>query len=96
MPILRVYVDTSVFGGVGDEEFSEASRHFFDQVNAGRYRVLLSRVTTTELELSPASIREVLENLRAGQQRRRTARGRRDGGVCGLDSKLEFQAYCAV
>jgi len=29
---LRVYADTSVFGGVFDDEFAEASRAFFDQV----------------------------------------------------------------
>jgi hypothetical protein len=29
-----VYADTSVFGGVFDEEFTTASRVFFDQVQA--------------------------------------------------------------
>ena len=32
MSSLRVYVDTSVFGGVYDAEFELASRRFFEQV----------------------------------------------------------------
>ena len=32
MPPIRVYADTSVFGGVFDEEFQVASRTFFEQV----------------------------------------------------------------
>ena len=33
---LRVYADTSVFGGVLDPEFSAPSKKFFDEVAAGR------------------------------------------------------------
>lgn len=36
-PRLRVYADTSVFGGCFDDEFAEASRTFFDQVKSGRF-----------------------------------------------------------
>lgn len=32
MAIPRVYADTSVFGGVFDEEFCDTSRTFFEQV----------------------------------------------------------------
>ncbi len=35
--ILRVYADTSVFGGILDPEYAEASRTFFDQVRSGRF-----------------------------------------------------------
>lgn len=31
----RIYVDTSVFGGVHDEEFASPSKVFFDEVCAG-------------------------------------------------------------
>ena len=40
--ILRTYVDTSVFGGVFDEEFARASVHFFQQVEAGRFHLFVS------------------------------------------------------
>ena len=39
---LRIYVDTSVFGGTADEEFREPSRRLFGRVAAGEFTVLLS------------------------------------------------------
>ena len=35
MPRPRVYLDTSVFGGVHDAEFAEYTRRFFDRVKRG-------------------------------------------------------------
>lgn len=60
---IRVYVDTSVFGGTQDQEFDGPSRRFFERVATGRYTVLVSRTTTTELEDSPPAVREVLASL---------------------------------
>lgn len=60
---IRVYVDTSVFGGVQDEEFCEASQRFFDRVHKGEFVVLLSTVTLRELEKSPNAIKTVWQNL---------------------------------
>lgn len=34
---IRVYVDTSVVGGVGDEEFAEPSRRFLARVKGGEF-----------------------------------------------------------
>lgn len=42
MTIIRVYADTSVFGGAFDEEFQAASRTFFDQVRNGRFKLVTS------------------------------------------------------
>ncbi|MHC4874267.1 MAG: hypothetical protein ACYTFY_20640 [Planctomycetota bacterium] len=39
---IRVYVDTSVFGGVHDEEFKEESQRFFKMLDTKKYRVLVS------------------------------------------------------
>ena len=41
-PPLRVYADTSVFGGVFDEEFEDASRAFFDQIRARVAKITLN------------------------------------------------------
>lgn len=38
--IIRIYVDTSVFGGVFDNEFDLASQKFFDQVKRGTSNIL--------------------------------------------------------
>jgi hypothetical protein len=45
---IRVYVDTSVFGGTQDEEFFVESNNFFDHVRLGEYMVLLSDETQRE------------------------------------------------
>lgn len=59
----RVYVDTSVFGGVDDEKFAAASRRFFDLVIEGAFKVLFSVQTSTELEDAPPTVNQVLPGL---------------------------------
>jgi hypothetical protein len=60
---IRVYADTSVFGGPEDAEFRVASRGFFDMVHDGQYVVLLSTETLRELALSPRQVRSWWEGL---------------------------------
>lgn len=63
MKTLRLYADTSVFGGCFDEEFAEASRRLFEQVASGRFRLLLSQTTVEELADAPSHVRELLTEL---------------------------------
>ena len=60
---IRVYVDTSVFGGTQDEEFAESSRRFFHRVRKGEVVVLLSAHTVDELMPSPEQVLQVLREL---------------------------------
>lgn len=60
---IRVYVDTSVFGGIQDEEFAEATERFFRRVASGEYRLIISSITDDELEKAPAAIRRFLDEL---------------------------------
>ena len=60
---LRIYVDTSVFGGVGDEEFSESSSRFLEWVKEGRYVILVSEITYRELRDAPEATQRVLKEL---------------------------------
>ena len=60
---IRVYVDTSVFGGTADEEFAVASRRFFERVHHGEFIVLISQVTVDELTGAPEEVQQVLKNL---------------------------------
>jgi len=39
--VLKVYAETSVFGGVFDDTFADASRAFFDQVKLGLFALLV-------------------------------------------------------
>lgn len=47
---MKIYADTSVFGGVFDEEFAEASREFFDRVSVGRYELAVSAIVREEIK----------------------------------------------
>jgi hypothetical protein len=62
MPI-RTYADTSVYGGLHDEEFAEASRQFFAQVRAGRFSLVTSAVVDDELEDAPPKVQSDYEAL---------------------------------
>jgi len=63
METLRVYVDTSVFGGCHDAEFAEESQRFFGLVRSGQVRVLISQVVVEELADAPQRVHEVIESL---------------------------------
>lgn len=63
MRILRVYCDTSVFGGCFDDEFSEASLQLFDHFREGRMRLVVSEVTLAELADAPERVRDLLKSI---------------------------------
>jgi hypothetical protein len=54
---VRVYADTSVFGGVFDEEFKKPSRIFFEMVKAGKFQLVTSVVVQSELSFVPPDVR---------------------------------------
>jgi hypothetical protein len=60
---IRVYVDTSVFGGTQDEDFAEISKLFFKRVHEGSFVALLSTETLRELVKAPDSVQAVWKNL---------------------------------
>lgn len=57
---LRAYVDTSVFGGVFDDEFAEHSRAFFLRVERLEVEILLGETTERELSLAPVPVRDLV------------------------------------
>ena len=60
---LRVYADTSVFGGAFDGEFQEASRNFFDMVRLGEFRLVISSTVSDELRDAPEPVRVFFRDL---------------------------------
>jgi predicted nucleic acid-binding protein len=60
---LRVFVDTSVFGGCFDDEFDKASRRFFEEVKAGRFHVVVSERIVMEVERAREEVKKVLFDL---------------------------------
>lgn len=61
--LLRVYADTSVFGGCFANEFKTESVRFFEEVRQGRFVLVVSNVTLDELELAPDEVRAILAEL---------------------------------
>ena len=60
MPI-RVYADTSVYGGVFDPGIDGPSQEFFAQVKTGRFQLVVSPVVVDELEDAPERVRQMYE-----------------------------------
>jgi len=56
---MKFYVDTSVWGGHEDNEFSEWTRPFFKQAVEGKITIVLSDVTIGELERAPEKVRDL-------------------------------------
>lgn len=63
MPPLRIYIDTSVVGGVFDDGFEEESRRIIDLARDGRIILLISDIVLRELRGAPDSVRDVLIDL---------------------------------
>ncbi|MCC7492352.1 MAG: type II toxin-antitoxin system VapC family toxin [Fimbriimonadaceae bacterium] len=61
--MLRVYADTSVFGGCFDPEFQKASNAFIAQVRAGRFRLVVSPIVEDELRAAPPPVRQLFADL---------------------------------
>jgi|SRR5690554_3410640 len=54
---VRVYFDTSVFGGIYDEEFKTETELLFEMVKSGQIICVFSELTVAELENAPKKIR---------------------------------------
>jgi hypothetical protein len=71
MKTMRIYVDTSVFGGCFDSEFAAWSNALMDNFRAGRFRLVVSDIAAAEAALAPAAIRNIFsEFLIAGEYHR--------------------------
>lgn len=54
----RIYLDTSVFGGLFDEEFKEYTEPLFRRIYNNEFDVIFSDVTKDELSSAPEKIRQ--------------------------------------
>jgi hypothetical protein len=60
---IRVYVDTSVFGGCFDEGFEVSSSAVFDLVREGMFALIVSDITLIELNGAPKNVQDLLAEL---------------------------------
>ncbi|MEI8011665.1 MAG: type II toxin-antitoxin system VapC family toxin [Candidatus Omnitrophota bacterium] len=59
----RVYVDTSVFGGVFDKEFDVPSHRFFELVRKERFLLVVSPTIHAEIEFAPAQVKKFFQEM---------------------------------
>jgi len=62
---ISVYADTSVFGGVFDDEFKDASEAFVDAVTMGRFSLVTSELVRQEIMAAPEGVRRLFDDLLA-------------------------------
>ena len=61
--IPRLYFDTSVFGGIYDEEFQRDTQCLFEMVKSGKIICVYSDLTELELENAPTNVIEHFKEL---------------------------------
>ena len=59
----RIYADTSVLGGILDEEFKEWSIRLLEEFRMGKSTLVLSDITLQELEGGPSEIHDHLSKI---------------------------------
>jgi len=55
---MKIYADTSVFGGLFDKEFAEPTRQLFAEIDTGRFILVTSAIVEAEIEPAPDRIRD--------------------------------------
>ncbi len=63
MKRLRLYVDTSVFGGCFDEEFTDESKRLLENAKNGRVLFLVSDVVLGELRRAPKHVQDLFQAI---------------------------------
>ena len=59
----RLYLDTSVFGGLYDEEFQEITKPLFERIEKSEFEIIFSNITEQELENAPQIIKSTINLL---------------------------------
>ena len=97
--IKTAYLDTSVFGGFFDDEFSHNTVPFFERIIDERIQIFVSRLLIAELAGAPDDVRELLNHIPREQQiflelteeARQLANKYIDENVVGRTSKADCQ-----
>ena len=61
---VRAYADTTVFGGIVDAEFEEASRAFFEEVRNGRFTLVVAYPLDDEIALAPIEVQTLYAEIK--------------------------------
>ena len=66
--IKSAYLDTSVYGGYFDEEFSERTVPFFERIIEDKIHIFTSKLLFAELAGAPKEVRELLDEIPSNQK----------------------------
>ncbi len=61
--VLKVYADTSVFGGVFDDEFSDASKKFFELICNKTFDLVVSAAIEKEILAAPKHVKNLYNEI---------------------------------
>jgi len=61
--MIKIYADTSIFSGVFDQKFCEASIQFFDEISSGDFLLVTSAVVEAEIEPSPDKVKKYFASV---------------------------------
>lgn len=75
MVIRSVYLDTSVFGGYFDEQFSADTIPFFERLHDEKITLIRSEMLENELAEAPGFVKDILNNIPQEQTRYVTVTG---------------------
>jgi predicted nucleic acid-binding protein len=93
MNAVRVYADTSVFGGIHDDEFRVPSRVFFEQVKAGQFILVTSAVVQAEMVAAPPAVRRFFDEMLGFAEVADVAANALDLRDAYVDAKIVTQRY---
>ena len=65
---VRVYSDTSVYGGAFDEPFAPASRAFFSRVRRGVFALVVSELVDREISRAPGPVIDLFNEMLVGAE----------------------------
>lgn len=60
---MRLYIDTSVFGGYFEREFQLWTRKLIDEIFDGDFTAVISDITLAELETAPQNVRDLANKI---------------------------------
>lgn len=63
MKLLNIYIDTSVIGGYYDPEFEESIKLLFEECKKGKYKIIISDLTESELIEAPKKVKSLFEEI---------------------------------
>lgn len=63
MKKLRIYLDTSVYGGFFDDEFQEFTKPLFERIHSGEFTIIFSTLLENELEMAPEKVRKLVRRI---------------------------------